>query len=375
VAIVGGIDMNKRTNIQGVTCASLTSGYSKTYQTHGRKITACATGMVALSLASCATAQLNNNTLEVGSTVDDVVTNQIVYNLARYLRDPTANPSQASIPSGSVTTTNQAALSVSAPFNTAATATTQLSTAAGAIIPAITRISSGVLGATTITPSLNNQASQSLSVTPNTDSDQERRLRALYRYAAYNMGSNELCSEYSLIVTQASVEVGKPGSGKTASAAASADPNSNQGDFNKMTVIAKDSQFLREPSCVICSQTVNTGNVSYEGPRITKDKKKEVCPGDPDLYVNQRLKTGWLKRAEVGAAAPDSWYPIGTDLGFALYTSNAEDYRQFVLFVLEATNLGSAAGQSGKSGSSKGGAGLANVPYGGAVPLISSGAF
>lgn len=365
--------MNKRTNIQGVTCASLTSGYSKTYQTHGRKIAACTTGIIALSLASCATAQLNNNTLEVGSTVDDVVTNQIVYNLARYLRDPTANPSQASIPSGSVTTTNQATVSVSTPFNTAATATTQLSTAAGAIIPAITRISSGVLGATTITPSLNNQASQSLSVTPNTDSDQERRLRALYRYAAKNVGYNELCSEYALIVTQASVEVGNPGSGKTASAAPSTTPESDKSTFNRMTVIAKDSQFLREPSCVICSQTVNRGNVSSEGPRI-KDKKEDVCQGDPDLYVNQRLKTGWLEHWEVGDPAPNNnWYPIGADLGYALYTNNPEAYRQFVLFVLEATNLGSTSGQSGKSGSSKGGAGLANVPYGGAVPLISSG--
>jgi hypothetical protein len=264
---------------------------------------------------------------------------------------------------------------VSTPFNTAATATTQLSTAAGAIIPAITRISSGVLAATTITPSLNNQASQSLSVTPNTDSDQERRLRALYRYAAYNMSSNELCSEYSLIVTQASVD----SDGRTVTAVPPTTPGSESDKFNRMTVVAKDSQFLREPSCVICSKTANKGNVSYKGPRTTTNKKNaavdEVCSGDPDLYVNPRLKTGWLKHSEVGAATPDSWYPIGTDRDFALYTSNTEDYRQFALFVLEATNLGSAAGQSGKSGASKGGAGLLNVPYGGAVPLISSGAF
>jgi hypothetical protein len=411
-----------------------------------------ALAVLVLSFAgACASTQLNYNALDLSGTVDDLLTNQIVYNLGRFWVDSYANPSQASIPSGSIGTTNQASASLSAPLNTAVTETNQAATAAGAVIPSITRVSTGVLASTTITPSLNNQATQSWSLSPNTDSDQERRLRALYRFATraackgpesisavckppeqrIDSDKNELrhslctkaaaaatacssskdketrfckearceqaacqflkkqpnaqieiktacelearnevllklwknphddprkkklCAEYPLIVTQASSNSSREGGRISFKELAPGQSQDCKGDKTCISVVAYDAQFLREPGCIICSASANKGNpaASILAPLSNYCNVPDL--GYMELYINPRLTSDWLQvSSDMMDVSTKSIY-MGRYSGLNLCYSDPEDYRQFVLFVLEATNLGSTTGQSGKSGSTR----------------------
>jgi hypothetical protein len=170
--------------------------------------------VVCLLLVGCASTQLNYNALDLAGSIDDLLTSQVTYNLMRFLDNPAGSPAQVSIGTGSVTTTNQASLSLSSPLTTAVTTTSTAATAAGAVLPALTRTTSGVANAFTLTPSATNQATQNWSLTTATDSDEERRLRALYRYAIRAIGYAELCNEYPLISTNPAAATSPPGSGE-----------------------------------------------------------------------------------------------------------------------------------------------------------------
>jgi hypothetical protein len=289
-----------------------------------------ASSFTCLLVLGCASGQLNYNTLDVAGTIDDLLTSQVIYNLARFLDNPSGNPAQVSIGSGSVTTTNGASLTLAAPLTTAVTATSTAATAAGAILPAITRSTSGLAGAFSLTPGATNQASQNWALTTDTDSDQERRLRALYRYATRATSLKHLCKEYALIATSPAMSQPTPGE-------------------QAVTVPVLDGQFLREPGCVICSITANSNSI-YEKPQSGR-----FCPRSADMYVNPRLTRDWLVpiRGELGPRQIDGLAYIGRYGDWTLYTQNPEQYHQFLLFILEATNVGSSAGQSGKTGAPK----------------------
>jgi hypothetical protein len=299
-----------------------------------------------LILLGCASPQLNYNTLDLAGSVDDLLSSQVVYNLVRFLNDPSGNAAQVSIGSGSVSTTNQASLSLVTPLTTAVTTTNAAATAAGAVLPAITRSTSGLAGAFSLTPSATNQATQNWALTTDTDSDQERRLRALYRYATGWTDWHNLCEEYALISTNPVVIGGMtaPTTWKT-----------------WITPTALDGQFLREPGCIICSETANRYNISSRRPHSDRKCSKE-------LYVNPRLTHHWLApmRGEFALSQTDGLFYIGHYNGWTLYTKSPEDYHQFILFVLEAANISSTAGQSGKNAPPKSGT------MGGAAPAQPS---
>jgi hypothetical protein len=318
--------------------------------------------LIGCSLGACASTQLNYNTLDLASTVDNLLTSQIVFNLGRFLVDPYANPAQVSIPSGSVTTTNQGSLTGVTPVNTAATATLQSATAAGAVLPAITSVVTNSVASATITPSVGNQASQNWTLMTDTDSDQERRLRALYRYATHATSEKDLCTEYPLIVTQCQQGMAGGHGGDTAACA----PTQAAINGPVITGTALDSQFLREPGCVICSREANKSNPGahsfyHQHPGPHTDYRSHPFPycdfpdlksavQKSDLYINPRLTNTWLWADACGPDVPkDHCFYLGNYGDRALFTSDLEDYRQFVLFVQEATNQGSTQGQSGKS--------------------------
>jgi Tfp pilus assembly protein FimT len=155
-------------------------------------------GAAVLFLAGCASTQLNYNALEIAGTVDDLLSSQIAHNLAKFIKDTNAIPSQVAIPSGSVTTTNQIGASWADPVTKAFTLTR------GAAVGTPFSPTQAVAGANTITPSASDQWSQNWSLAPVTDSDQIRRLATLYRYVT-NPGSVDLCRDYPLVETQGSV--------------------------------------------------------------------------------------------------------------------------------------------------------------------------
>jgi hypothetical protein len=425
-----------------------------------------------LAAAGCASTQLNFNTLDLASTVDDLTMSQVVYNIGRFVIDPYSNPTQVTVSGGSASTTNQGSVSLSSPLNPAITLTNTAAVAAGAVLPAITNTRTSAAGSFGLTPSATNQASQNWSIATNTDADQQRRLRALYRFVTYTEYA-DLCSEYPLIVTQASTVASdmsatdldasawtaakntnnvaaafedylrvvhnrglhvdaanlliqvytakKPGTSdeetegwaaalkqddtnaysqylndkdkysgglhyrdealqqlnrlirtpkKTAATGATTLPTAS----GAVTATAIDAQFLREPGCVICSDAANVGNINA----ATRRYAKRYCPipgkrstGKIDLYVNPRLHNHWLLLRSPGEPEPPNATYIGRYDALLLYTSDPEAFHQFTMFTLEATSIGSAAGQSGKSGTASKAAAPVSLPFGGAVPIIS----
>jgi hypothetical protein len=61
---------------------------------------------VAFQLAGCASAELNSNTLDLASTTDDLLTQQVFYNLSNFIDSDRAYPAQAVVSSGTATTSD-----------------------------------------------------------------------------------------------------------------------------------------------------------------------------------------------------------------------------------------------------------------------------
>jgi hypothetical protein len=132
---------------------------------------------IATALAGCATAQLNYNTMEIASTVESLQTRQILNNISKFIDDPDTIPDQIAIGSGNVSVTNSVTPNVSGTLS---------STNVVAAARSTTRVVSQVLGA-----SGSDQWTESWGISPISDGDALRRLRALYLFVA-NHDSSEL---------------------------------------------------------------------------------------------------------------------------------------------------------------------------------------
>lgn len=254
-------------------------------------------GIIALTATGCASTQLNYNALDLAGTVDDLITKQIVHNLGKFVFSPTAIPTQVSIASGSVTTTGQVSASLNTPLNKSLTATTQIASS-------ITQISTGVLAASTIMPTANDQWSQNWGLSPITDADQMRRLSALYRYVTHpdTQSVSRFCSEFPLVSTQGS---------------ASPTPSGSSQDDAAWKVTADiDRPYAYESYVNKYQNHVDAANL-----RKTQIQKIGTeSPSDPDEY--------WWKNALI------------------LDTSN--EYKVYLDKYLHAPNKGDGEGGNGK---------------------------
>jgi hypothetical protein len=251
-------------------------------------------------LSACASSQLNYNALDLADTIDELVSNQVLTNLARSIDHPYAVPSQVSILQGSASTTGTISANYSDPVSNAITTTNTVATAAA---KTFTNTVTGLAGAQTLTPTVSDNWSQNWSLSPAVDADQMRRLRALYKYVTYPYKSEaeateDLCRNYSAISISGDDKSGQPS-----------------------TIL--DPMFLREPSCILCSLQVNdtkTPNADrictskksrakgaprtralslYAlGPALRKQSMQETK--HHTLYINPNLERGWL-RATTGS--------------------------------------------------------------------------
>ncbi len=149
-----------------------------------------------LLLAGCASAQLNYNAMDLATSSSDLISTQILSNLAKFRRFPFAIPSQVSIPSGSVTTTNSVTPTFGSPLGLQAT-TSVANTVAATLSGTTTHTALSPNG--TFTLGASDQWSQNWSISPLQDPDQLRRLRAIYRFGAGLIDRAELACEYPLI--------------------------------------------------------------------------------------------------------------------------------------------------------------------------------
>lgn len=139
--------------------------------------------IILMALTGCASTQLTWNSLEVAGTIGDVYTQQALDNLAKYIDDPYALPSQVDFTSGIVQTSNSIQPTLTLPLSTNIARTISGSST----MAAAASTTSGFQKVTTLAgASLGLSASdawqQNWTITPVIDGNDLRNLRAVYRY-------------------------------------------------------------------------------------------------------------------------------------------------------------------------------------------------
>jgi hypothetical protein len=137
-----------------------------------------------LFLCGCAGKMLNENTLMMSPSIGTVEERQILQNLAKFVDNPWAIPGHVELANGQIQITNQLGANLKFPY-------TKVLNGAGAI-------TSKTLGdEADITPA-QTQDQESYNLLPVTDSEDLRRLRALYHYAVCPGDRNAFSLEWGL---------------------------------------------------------------------------------------------------------------------------------------------------------------------------------
>jgi hypothetical protein len=237
-------------------------------------------------LAGCASTQLNYNTLDIAANVEGIYVKQALINLSKTIDNPYAIPSQIDLAAGTVQTSASISPSVNTPLS-----------------KAISRSGTGVITGTALAGSGfslsgSDGFQQSYTVSPITDGNNLRNLRALYRYALFDEA--DLQREYRPPLVQ------------------------SKGKYSF------DPYALLEPQCVLCTSR---------------------------LIPNRNLHKAWVYWSP--GHMPDTGIEtvsLGIWGNHELYMS-ADAYRRgyldnFVLFI-----MGTGAGPADASGAGKGGGG------------------
>lgn len=335
----------------------------------------CALILTATLTTGCASTQLNNNALDLASTVDSLVSRQILYNLSKFIDNPSAIPTQVNISSGSATTTNSVTASFADPVSKAVTLAR---TVAGA---GVTNSTTTAKGAKTVTPAATDTWSQTWTLSTITDPDQMRRVRALYRFAigaSGDLNDPEFKRECKLKLPQKFITAEKHKFRRIEGIATKGELNPNYvandiepycpniqaeyplvkksiTDQNKGTAFANDPAFLIQPGCIFC---------------IPPGYSTPIGVSDRELVLNPRLTNNWLNWEPILGGAPRFAHgphevPLGDYGGYRLFAANQEAYSQFMLFILESTAQSTAIGGGGGNKSNNTNGPLIIVPGGG----------
>jgi hypothetical protein len=273
-------------------------------------------------VGGCASTQLGYNTVDIGNSVDRIITSQVLDNFGRFIGNPYAIPSMITLTNGTVQTQNSVTPMVTDPLssmfattNTVANVTKGATTTTGTIV--------GTVAGRGLTVSANDQWMQSWTTNPIIENHILRRLRALFRYATIpTMTKDELICEYAIVTL--------PPPGKYTI------PCTKDGRVtrNGGIMVNPDPDFITRPGCVIC----------------------ESLDGDHKLVVNEKLKNEWLNYQPTPIELVTE-YSLGLHNGYLLYLNRPEDirsYEDFILFVLEATVEQAPASAAPTGGSPKG---------------------
>ena len=125
----------------------------------------------------CASTQLNYNTVEVSSTIDNIYVRQTLNNLSKFIDDPNAIPSQVMMVGGTIQTVNTINPSITFPI------TAQLAKTATATPTLLTLASANTLAGVGAGVNGTNSAEQNYTIAPLNDANTLRNQRALYRHA------------------------------------------------------------------------------------------------------------------------------------------------------------------------------------------------
>jgi hypothetical protein len=304
-------------------------------------------------LAGCASTQLNYNTLDLASSSESLIASQVLYNLARFRSSPYAIPAQVSIPSGSATTTNAVTPTLGGAIGPSLTTTLVNSAAApGFFATTKTHLNPN----STVSVSAGDQWSQNWTLTPLSDPDQLRRLRALYRFGAGLTDKSRLACEYPLVQKAG-------GSGASSSPTVNVYINGGKADVQKGG--GHDETVYTVKECeievVIKGKTVSKSKtVSQVDAAFVKFPGCILCDiGNNTLVVNEALTNGWLWQpgqsspygdpVRLGHIGDPDLYLVPTT--FCDIKCSEKEFSDFVLFVLEATLQSASSGSGGGKGS------------------------
>jgi hypothetical protein len=203
-----------------------------------------------LVLSSCASTQLNYNTVELSSSLDDVYTRETLNNLSKFVDNYYAIPSQMVLSGGVFQTVNTVNPSMSVPIadQLAKTATGVVTGAASSVTN--TRVNT--LAGSGATLSATNTQQQNYTVAPLNDQLTLLNQQALYQHAVYKTDLNATYTPPRVFIN---------------------------GKF------FYDPFALREPQCILCYKD--------QGETFTFDPVHPIPR--KDLKVNRRLETSsWL---------------------------------------------------------------------------------
>ena len=151
-------------------------------------------------ISGCSTALVNVNTLDMASTVDDIATRQIIFNLTKIKINEHALPTQVQITGGSVVAKTSVTPTLTTPLSSALTTTNQLQKAVAPTGTTNTSLNSGVA----LSPNIGLNVA-GLAENDNTwtivsvqEPGQIRRLRYLYEYATGHITARELVCRYEV---------------------------------------------------------------------------------------------------------------------------------------------------------------------------------
>ena len=201
--------------------------------------------------SSCSTPLLNNHTLDLASTVDDVMVRQVVFNLAKTAQNDYALPSQVQIPQGQVTARTSVTPTVTVPVDNAVTSTSQLASqlvlATHALTNTGTTISTAQRNVTSTGVSGVVEDMENWNVNPVQDPEQLRRLQLLYEYGAGRIRAQDLLCYYPVPeLSEDTAGAGKQGASK-AKAPATRKTIYIRGEFAKSCVnIAAEKEHVVE---------------------------------------------------------------------------------------------------------------------------------
>ena len=300
-----------------------------------------------LAASGCASTQLNYNTADLASSLNSLTKRQIFFNLAQAVTDPEFVPSQATISIGTAQTVNSVSPTVSVPVGLPVVTTARTGAGPGAGSFFSTQVTSP-------TPTLGVQFvdawNQSWTMTPINSATQLRRLRTLYQYATGTLtrglkgtdltleeAEKQFLCEYPLQAHPVS-----PGGGNVIFRIDGC--LNNNTNASRAHVVHADPTFMQGPSCVICVDDLNAGQLR---PHINPNLKYH--------FMRTQKLAGMVNVGSYGAIAfyvcesPEADCPrVAQQEPF----DGRKAFSDFIMFVYEAASSSGATGSGRSTGGS-----------------------
>ena len=335
-----------------------------------------------LSCFGCSSTQVNENTLDIAGTYDQLIVRQVTANLIKTVVNPFGIPAFARVTVQSAQTTNSISPSFSFPLSSQVTRMTQSALGATGLTTGTTLSRSLQRAGEGFSLGLSDQWNQGYTITPVTDPDQLRRLRLLFQYVTRSMEGVDYSDPTALSAANDSFEASYPmieaassgGSsssmvtviidGKSVSVKQGSTPSqrSNKQFVRRLfatdaqtgnvtgttwTRISPDLTFVAQPGCIMCDygHKLTSGDL-----KATTDKDiLENAGALTKLEKNYDLSETWFARPNEPSPVNLIKLPAGIlDSLYARDESKGLKYFfEFVLFCVEASSQGTGSPTSG----------------------------